>query len=62
MTFKYTHFTLLTHGRPDNVANVTISTTLGTHLDIGNLDKLGLLTVPLPIAGQTAYNDVHPAA
>ena len=57
VTGKFTDFTLLTHGRPDNVANVTISTTPGTRLDLGNLDKLGLLTVPLPIAGQTAYND-----
>ena len=57
VTGKFTDFTLLTHGRPDNVANVTINTTPGTRLDLGNLDKLGLLTVPLPIAGQIAYNE-----
>jgi hypothetical protein len=56
-TAKYTDFTLLTHGRPNNVANVTVSTTPGTRLDVANLDAFGLLTVPLPIAGQTAFND-----
>ena len=40
-TAKFTDFTLLTHGRPDNVANVTISTAPGTRLDLANLDKLG---------------------
>jgi len=55
-TFKYTHFTLLGQGRPDNVANVGISTAPGTQLDLANLDQLGLLMVPAPISGQTAYN------
>ncbi len=44
-TGKFTDFTLLTHGRPDNVANVTINTTPGTRWISRNLDKLGLLTV-----------------
>ena len=55
-TAKYTDFTLRADGRPDNVANVTINTTPGTQLDIANLDTLGLVTVPQPIAGQTAFN------
>ena len=56
-TFKYTHFGLKTQGRPDNVADASVSVDPGTRLDINNLDKLGLLTVPIPVAGQTAYND-----
>jgi Carboxypeptidase regulatory-like domain len=46
LNFKYTHFTLLTAGTPDNTANVNVSQAIGTHLDTGNLDKMGLLTVP----------------
>jgi hypothetical protein len=46
LNFKYTHFTLLTTGTPDNTANVTISDQIGTRLDVANLDKIGLLTVP----------------
>jgi len=56
-TGKFTDFTLLTEGRPDNIADVTISQVPGTRLDLANLDKLGLLTVPQPIDGQTAFND-----
>jgi Carboxypeptidase regulatory-like domain len=46
LNFKYTHFALLTTGIPDNTANVNISDAIGTHLDVANLDQLGLLTVP----------------
>lgn len=55
-TFKFTKFENPNQGRPDNTANVTISTTPGTKLDINNLDKIGRFSVPLPAAGQTAYN------
>ncbi len=55
-TFKYTHFTNLTQGRPDNIAAVEPSTALGTQLDINNLDKLGRVTVPVPVSGATDYN------
>ena len=55
-TFKYTHFANETLGRPDFIADVAPSTAPGTRLDIANLDSLGRLTVPAPIAGQTAYN------
>ena len=55
-TFKYTSFRLYTQGRPDNIANVTATQTLGTRLDLTRLDELGRLSVPLPIAGQTAFN------
>ena len=56
VTFKYTHFANETLGRPDNIADVTPSTAPGARLDIQNLDRMGRLTVPAPIAGQTAYN------
>jgi hypothetical protein len=43
---KFTHFANKTQGRPDNTATVIPSTTLGTTLDINNLDQMGLVTVP----------------
>jgi hypothetical protein len=55
-TFKYTHFANETSGRPDQVANVAISTAPGTRLDTASLDTQGRLTVPQPIGGQTAFN------
>ncbi|MGH9311251.1 MAG: carboxypeptidase regulatory-like domain-containing protein, partial [Vicinamibacterales bacterium] len=56
LTFKYTHFANETLGRPDNVANVSPTDAIGTRLDIANLDQQGRVSVPLPIAGQTAFN------
>ncbi len=56
-TGKFTDFTLLSQGRPDHIADVTISTAAGTRLDVANLDTLGRLSVPQPIAGATAFND-----
>ena len=55
LNFKYTHFTLLTTGIPDNTADVSVSQAIGTHLDVANLDKMGLLTVP-KIGANTAVN------
>jgi hypothetical protein len=55
-TFKYTHFANPTRSRPDHVANVTISTATGTHLDTAHLDTIGQLQVPTTVAGATAYN------
>ena len=55
-TFSYTYFANETTGTPDIVADVTFSDAIGTRLDLANLDRMGLLTVPAPIAGQTAYN------
>jgi hypothetical protein len=54
--FKYTHFGNETQGRPDNISAATINTALGTKIDVGTLDTLGLLTVPTPFAGDAAYN------
>jgi hypothetical protein len=56
LTAKFTHFRLDTEGRPDQVADVSVDTTIGTQLDIANLDRLGRFQVPLPIAGEAAFN------
>jgi hypothetical protein len=56
LTFKYTHFALKTEGRPDNIADVTPNLTVGSRLDIASLDRMGLVTVPAPIANQAAFN------
>jgi hypothetical protein len=55
-TLKYSHFVNDTQGRPDNVSSAVPSFTVGTQLDVANLDKLGLLTVPILVNGATAYN------
>ena len=55
-TFKYTKFENPTQGHPDNEADVTISTTPGTRIDVANLDKLGRFFVPAPVSGSAAYN------
>ncbi len=54
ITFKGTDFVNKTQGRPDTVFDFT--PVPGDNLDIGNLDRMGYFTVPLPIAGQDAYN------
>jgi hypothetical protein len=46
LSFKYTHFTLLTAGVPDNTSTAAVSQAIGTHLDVAHLDQMGLLTVP----------------
>jgi hypothetical protein len=56
VTFRYTHFGLDTEGVPDNIANVTPNLAVGTRLDIANLDQLGLVTVPVPVANNAAVN------
>ncbi len=55
-TINYSHYGIKTTGTPDSTADVTPSTAIGTRLDINNLDRLGRLTVPQPVAGQTGYN------
>jgi Carboxypeptidase regulatory-like domain len=57
LTFRYTDFTNETQGRPDHIASVSATTAIGTRLDVNNLDQVGLLTVPVAVAGQTAFND-----
>jgi hypothetical protein len=55
-TAKYSYFGLETQSAPDNIANIQPTTVVGTQLDVNNLDKLGALVVPIPRAGETAYN------
>jgi hypothetical protein len=55
-TFKYTYFAYETKGTPDIIADATFSDQIGTRLDVANLDRIGLLTVPTPVAGNAAYN------
>jgi hypothetical protein len=55
-TFKYTHFGLETSSIPDHISPVSASTTPGTQLDVNNLDGVGFLSVPAPVAGATDYN------
>ena len=55
-TVNFTHYALPTSGTPDFTAEVTPGTAVGTRLDVNNLDKLGRLSVPLPVAGNAAYN------
>jgi hypothetical protein len=57
LTFRYTDFTNETQGRPDNIASVSATTAIGTRLDLNGLDQVGLLTVPVAVGGQTAFND-----
>ncbi len=54
-SFKYTDFKNETSSRPDLRFGFTPA--LGQRLDIANLETQGLLNVPLPIAGQTAFNN-----
>ncbi len=55
-SFKYTHYENPNQGRPDFVSSADVNTTIGTRIDVNNLDTLGLLSVPAPINGQDAYN------
>ena len=58
VTGKFTDFALETSSVPDFLLpNVVPSIASGTRIDINNLENLGLLVVPAPISGQTAYND-----
>jgi hypothetical protein len=54
-TVRWTDFASKTTGRPDNpLDNVAISTTLGTQIDIGNLQNLGYFSVPAIVKDSTA--------
>ena len=55
-TAKINDFEYLTSSRPDNTADVEISTALGTKLDINNLANMGLLNVPLANTTNAAAN------
>lgn len=55
LSFKYTDFENETSSRPDNLLGFAIAS--GQRLDVANLDQQGLFQVPIPVAGQTAYNN-----
>lgn len=55
-SLKLTDFKNTNHSVPDFPINVSPSTNLGTHLDINNLDKMGSVSIPIPISGQDAFN------
>ena len=58
LTFQYTDYANETQGRPDNIADVSASTRHrhAARHRAGSI-RLGLLTVPAPVAGQAAFND-----
>jgi carboxypeptidase family protein len=56
-TAKFTDFKDRNHSVPDVSLGIVPSTTVGTHLDINNLDRLGQVVIPLPISGNTPFND-----
>ncbi|MEP7011593.1 MAG: carboxypeptidase regulatory-like domain-containing protein [Acidobacteriota bacterium] len=54
-SFKYTDFKNETSSRPD--LRFGFLPAFGQRLDIANLENQGLFNVPLPLAGQTAFNN-----
>jgi hypothetical protein len=56
VTAKYSGFENLTLGRPDFISDAVPTSTIGTQLNIADLASQGRLTVPLPVAGNAAYN------
>jgi hypothetical protein len=56
ITFKYTHFANETLGLPDFISTAVPSNTTGARLDIAALETQGLLTVPVPVANNPAFN------
>ena len=56
VTAKYTRFENETLGTPDNTSPAVPSLTIGARLDIASLNTQGLLSLPSPVAGATAYN------
>ncbi|MEO8379916.1 MAG: carboxypeptidase regulatory-like domain-containing protein [Acidobacteriota bacterium] len=55
-TMKFNDFKLYTGGVPDNIADASISTAIGTHLDLARLDQIGTLTVPVANSANAAVN------
>ena len=55
-TFKYTRFVNENLGRPDNISSATSSEAIGSLLNIASLETQGQVSLPTPIAGNTAFN------
>lgn len=56
LTARFTDFANETQSRPDLVLGFEPRLDSSSVLDLANLDRMGRLSVPSPIAGQTAYN------
>ncbi len=56
-TAKLTDFRNPNHSVPDVASNAAVAAALGTHLDINNLDQTGQVFIPIPISGNTSFNN-----
>lgn len=56
-TAKFTDFRNPNAGRPDTILDVVPSMAVGTRLNVDALDTMGFVAIPVPVAGQTAFND-----
>ncbi len=56
VNFKATDFTNDFNSRPDNVLGFDIRSDGTVGLDVNNLDRMGRLSVPKPLAGENAFN------
>jgi hypothetical protein len=57
LSLKYTHFENPVYSRPDHEVGYSADTTIGTVLDVNNLDKAGLFSVPTLVStASDAYN------
>jgi len=55
-TFKYTRFANETLSLPDNISSAVASSTIGSTLNIAAIETQGLVSLPTPITGNTAFN------
>lgn len=55
-TAKYTRFDNQNLSKPDFVSSAIAGSTVGLRLDIANLTTQGLLSIPVPVSGNTAFN------
>lgn len=55
-TFKFTDFANKVRTTPDFISTVQPSLDANAKLDVGNLDKIGLFLVPVPLANNDAFN------
>jgi hypothetical protein len=56
LSVKYTDYLNETNSTPVNIVSAVPTTVVGTRIDLGQLDKLGLFVVPTTATGQDAYN------
>jgi hypothetical protein len=56
LTARFTDFANETQSRPDRILGFEPQLNSNGALDLANLDRMGRLSVPTPISGQTEYN------